>query len=78
MTASPAILNGRCHCLEKCDKSKEFVKKWELIKNLKWEHIMTGWGGGGKFLRTLIADMLLEGGVPPSPSKFGGSEIRTE
>ena len=19
MTASPAILNGRCHCLEKCD-----------------------------------------------------------
>ena len=67
MTASPAILNGRCHCLEKCDSDiKRICQKmridnfFEMRAYYEW---IGGGGGGGEFLRTLIADMLLEGGL---------------
>ena len=34
MTANPAILNGRCHCLEKCDSDiKRICQKMRIDKN---------------------------------------------
>ena len=52
MTASPAILIGRCHCLKKCDSDiKRICQKMRTDKvfEIRAQHEWIG-GGAGSFL----------------------------
>ena len=64
MTASPAILNGRCHCLEKCDSDiKRICQKMRIDKVFEMRaHHEWIWGFRNK-ARIEIYNLLLS--APP-------------